>query len=183
MGLASIHASPAQMVRKPRRFGALHQFIQPPEVRTVRLLRGAEIHRDAVLYDFVLLENLIQNVQRPSAVDHEILRDDFKPADDGLSGQNMIVVRGAQPDPNAIFGEIVESSCGHLSLLSKGKREGQRSSPAPDQGRLASETFFLGRCLFFAPLCALGRAATLALAGVLAFAAVVAGLATALALA
>src|SRR5713226_4183306 len=65
----------------------------------------------------------------------------------------------------------------------EGKREGQRSSPAPKQDRLASGTSLLGRLLFFGHLGAVGCAATLALAGVLAFAAVVAGLATALALA
>src|SRR5260370_10622257 len=182
MCVASIHASPAEMFRKPRRFGPLHQFLQPPEVLTVRLLRRAEIHRDAVLYDFVLLEDLIQNVQRPSAVDHEILRDDFKPADDRLPGQNMIVVRGAQPDPDTILGEIVESIRGHFSPIQR-EEGGQRSSPAPKQDRLASGTSLLGRLLFFWHLGAVGCATTLALAGVLAFAAVVAGLATALALA
>src|SRR5260370_13888089 len=69
------------------------------------------------------------------------------------------------------------------SPRTEGKREGQRSSPAPDQDRLASGTSLLGWLLFFGHLGAVGCAATLALAGVLAFAAVVAGLATALALA
>src|SRR5713226_4716596 len=54
----------------------------------------------------------------------------------------------------------------------EGKREGQRSSPAPKQDRLASGTSLLGRLLFFGHLGAVGCAATLALARVLAFAGV-----------
>jgi len=38
-----------------------------------------------MLHDFVLLENLIQDVQRPPAVNHEIFGDDFKPVDDRLA--------------------------------------------------------------------------------------------------
>ena len=45
---------------------------KPPEVLAVERLNRAEIHGDAVLHDAVLLENPVQHVQRPAAVDHKI---------------------------------------------------------------------------------------------------------------
>jgi hypothetical protein len=64
MRVSSIDTAPAEMVGEPRSICALHQLLQPEEVLGVGLLCRAEIHPDAVLHDFVLIEYLIQNVQR-----------------------------------------------------------------------------------------------------------------------
>ena len=93
---------------------------------TVWFFRRAEIHRDAVLDHFVLFEDLIEDLQRASTIDHEIFRDDFKPVAYGLAGQNVVVVRGAQTDPDAVFGESIELIRRHYQ--SPGKLEGTRAS-------------------------------------------------------
>src|SRR6266403_2047324 len=67
MRVSSIDAAPAEMVGEPRSLCALHQLLQPAEVFAVGLLCRSEIHRDSVLHDLVLIEYLIQNVQRPAA--------------------------------------------------------------------------------------------------------------------
>jgi hypothetical protein len=56
-----------------------------------------------MLHDFVLLKNLIENVQRAPAVSHEILGDDFKPVDDRPARENVLVVWRAQANPDLIF--------------------------------------------------------------------------------
>ena len=79
----------------------------------VELIGRAEIHRDAVLDDPILFENLVEHFERPAAIDHEILGDDLKPIDDRLFLENMPVMWHAQADPNAVFGEAVEAICRH----------------------------------------------------------------------
>ena len=64
VSVAAVHAAPAEMVREPGSFGALDQIFQAAEMLAIGLFRGAEVHRDAVLHDFVLLENLIEDLQR-----------------------------------------------------------------------------------------------------------------------
>src|SRR5258708_33549069 len=61
--VASIDAAPTEVVGEPRGLCAFHEFLQAAKVFAIRLLCGAEIHGDAVLYDFVLVEDLIQNVR------------------------------------------------------------------------------------------------------------------------
>src|SRR5436853_7852352 len=64
-------------------------------------LGGAEVCGDTVLDNLVLLENLIEDMQRTSAVDHVILRDDLEPADHRFFAQDVIVMRDAQTDPDS----------------------------------------------------------------------------------
>ncbi len=97
------------MVGEPRRFGAPHQRFQPLEVLAVERLNRAEVHGHAVLHDAVLLQNLVQYVQRAAAIDHEIFGDDFEPVDDRLLLQDVVVVRHPQPDPDAVLGETIEA--------------------------------------------------------------------------
>ena len=47
-------------------------------------LGRAEIHGDAVLHDAILLENLVEYLQRTAAIDHVVFGDDFEPVDDRL---------------------------------------------------------------------------------------------------
>src|SRR6266852_4433728 len=54
----------------------------------VRLLRRAEVHGHAVLHHFVLLQDLIEDVQRPPAIDHEILGNNLEPVAHRLARKN-----------------------------------------------------------------------------------------------
>jgi hypothetical protein len=69
-----------------------------------------------MLYNFVLLQDLVEDVQRPPAVNHEIFGDDFKPVDHWFAGENMLVVRGSKADPNSVIGEPVKTIPRHQSL-------------------------------------------------------------------
>jgi hypothetical protein len=51
---------------------------------TVQWLGTPEIHRDAMLHDTVLGENLVENPEGATAIDHVVFRDDLEPIDYGL---------------------------------------------------------------------------------------------------
>ena len=129
--VAAVDAAPAEMIGKPRRLGALHQRLQPPQMLAIELLGRAEIHRDAMLHDAVLLENLIEHLQRAPAVDHEIFGDDFEPVDDRLLRKDVVVVRNAQADADAVFGESVESIGGHSNSPGSEAERGRRTLAGP----------------------------------------------------
>src|SRR5258708_37851547 len=78
----------------------------------------SEIHGDSVLHDFVLIEDLIQNVQRPAAVNHEILGDNFKPVHDGFTRENMLIVRSAQANSNPVISKRVKATFRHVLFRS-----------------------------------------------------------------
>src|ERR1700677_2328691 len=84
----------------------------------IGFFRGAEVHRDAVLHDVILLKNLIEDLERPSAIDHEIFGDDFEPVTDRLARKNVVVVGGAQADTDSVVGKSVEFIRGHLFQIS-----------------------------------------------------------------
>jgi hypothetical protein len=142
-------------------------------VRAVDLVRRAEIHRDAVLHHAVLLEDLVEHVERPTALDHKILRDDLKPRARRFLREDVLVVRHAQPQPDPVVGEPVETIGRHERKKARPTRVGR--AVAPEKSAL----------LRFGFLVALGGrlAAAFAFAGILALAAVVAGAAAAGALA
>jgi hypothetical protein len=58
-----------------------------------------------VLHDAVLFKDLVEHFQRAPAVAHEIFRNDFKPIHRRLLGQNVVVMRHAQADADAVIGE------------------------------------------------------------------------------
>jgi len=122
MGIGSVHAAPAEMVGHPRRIGALNAILKPAKLLPVGPVRRPEIHRNAVLHDLILFQDLIEDVQRSRAADHKILRDNFEPVHDGLSSQNVIVVPGAQPESDALVSEVVESIRRHVELHLLGGR-------------------------------------------------------------
>ncbi len=62
-----------------------------------------------MLYHSILLENLIEHREGTSAIDHEIFRDDFEPADHRLALEDVVVVRDTQPDTHSVFGEAVKA--------------------------------------------------------------------------
>ena len=88
----------------------------------IQRLRRAEIHRNSVLHDLVLLQDLIEHRERPSTVDHVIFRDDFEPIDDRFLLENVLVVRNPQADSDSVFGESVETICRHRNSSQGGIR-------------------------------------------------------------
>ncbi len=169
-------AAPAQMVGEPRRSRAARQRLQPLQMLAIERLSGAEVHGNSMLHDLVLLQDLVENRQRASAVDHIVFGDDLEPVHHRLPFENVRVVRNAQPNSDAVFGEAIEAVCRHVHDLDLHfTRPGNWGGP-DEAGPLVSSEALNG-----SQLGAVGGAAALALAGVLALAAVVPGLAAALA--
>src|SRR5262249_36818158 len=104
--ISSINAAPAQMIGEPWRFSASHQRFQFLEMFAIQRLSRAKVHGNAMLDYLVLIQDLIEYVQRTSAVDHVVFRDDFEPTDDRLFLKDVIVVRNAKADSDS---EILES--------------------------------------------------------------------------
>jgi hypothetical protein len=124
--VAPIYTAPAQMVGKPRGLRASGQFLQTPEVLTVKRLRRAEIHGDAMLNDPVLIKDLIEHLERASAIHHVVLRDDLEPIDHGLLRKDVVVMRDSKPDTDTVVGESVEAVGWHRELLVRDKEGGWR---------------------------------------------------------
>ncbi len=114
VGVAAIHRAPAKMVAEPRSFGAARELLEPLQVLTAERIGRAEIHRHAVLHDFVLFENLVEHFERTAAIDHIVFRDDLEPVDDRVTAEDVLVVGNAQTDADAVIGKAVEAVCGHL---------------------------------------------------------------------
>src|SRR5262245_60100319 len=105
------------MISEPRSVGAANQLLQAAEMLTGQRLSRAKVHGDAVLHYAITFQDLIQNMQRPAALYHEVFRDDFKPVDNRLLFQNMIVMRDAQPDAYAVVLMSIETICGHKTYV------------------------------------------------------------------
>src|SRR5579862_7386730 len=176
MRVASIDRSPAEMIAEPGRVRALYETLEALEMFGVGVAGRAEVHRDSVLHHLVLIENLVEDLERTAAIDHVVFRDDLKPVDDRLPGQDVAIVRNAKADSDSVLSKAVKAICGHEGKLRHVEVVGPAWCAGPEAKRkLRSE---LGRMLG-----AVGRAAALALAAVLAFAAIVASLAATLAFA
>jgi hypothetical protein len=61
----------------------------------------------------VLIENLVQNLKRPAAIDHVVFRDDLEPVHYGLSRQNMPVVRNPKADSYSMIRKAIEAISRH----------------------------------------------------------------------
>src|SRR4030095_3649844 len=84
------------MIREPRCIRALNETLQLLEMLAIEFVRRAEIDRHPLLDDAVLLQDRIESFQRTASINHEVLRDDFKPIDDRLLLEDMSIVRHAQ---------------------------------------------------------------------------------------
>ena len=87
----------------------MHKLLELPEMLTVELACGTDIERYPMLHDSILLQDLIQHVEGAAAVDHVVLGDDLEPIDDRLLLQNVLVVRNAETDADAVVGMTVEA--------------------------------------------------------------------------
>jgi hypothetical protein len=63
-----------------------------------------------------LFQNLIEDAQRASAVNHEIFRYDFEPIHDGFARKNMVVMGGTQTDSDSVIRVAVKAIGRHLRL-------------------------------------------------------------------
>ena len=113
MGITSIDAAPAKVVGEPRGLGEFYQPFEALEMCPVKLIGRAEVNRYPVLDDTVLFEDLIENFQRPASLDHEILRDDLEPVDDGFAREDVVVVRNSQADSDTVILKSIEAITRH----------------------------------------------------------------------
>src|SRR5580704_10996088 len=97
------------MIGEPRRPGPLYQRFQTPQMFAIERLGRAQIHGHAMLHHPVLLQDAIENSQRPPAIQHVVFRNNLEPIDYRLALQNVLVMRNAQADPDAVIGMSVEA--------------------------------------------------------------------------
>ena len=114
MGIAAINTTPAKVIREPRRLGSFRQLLDPLQVVAVQRLRTSEVHGDTVLHYAVLVENLIENPQRTAVVHHVVFRDDLKPIDHRLPGEDVIIMRNSQANADTVVGVPIETISRHM---------------------------------------------------------------------
>src|SRR6266478_533083 len=132
-----------------------------------------------MLDDSIALKNLIEDVQRSPTVDHVVLGDNLEPTHNRFFRENVLVMRHAKAYSDAKVCEPIESICRHVMSFPREKRVGTFN---PDPLGLRSSLVLL-RLGFSWRFGSIGCTPALALAGVLAFAAVVTGLTATLAFA
>jgi hypothetical protein len=95
-----------------------------------------------VLDDLILLQNLIEHLQRTPAIHHEIFRDDLEPCAGRFLRENVPIVRHAQPESDAVVRVSVERIRSHKNSETVGaafRRDFQSSKKQPrPKTRLAS---------------------------------------------
>src|SRR5216684_807349 len=106
------------MIGQPGRLGAPGELLDALQVIAAERLSRAEVHRDTMLHDLILIENLVEYLERLAAVDHVVFGDDLKPVDDWLLRQDVVVMRNAQSDTYSVICESVEAIGWHGVLLS-----------------------------------------------------------------
>ena len=113
VGVRAVDRAPAKMIAEPRSAGATHKSLEPLQVFGIGCGHRAEVHRNAMLHDAIALEDLIEHGQRSAAIDHEVFRDDFKPVHHRLARKDVLVVRNAQTDSDAVVLECIEAIASH----------------------------------------------------------------------
>src|SRR5450631_750982 len=123
VGVASVYASPAQVVREPGSSGPPGELLETLKVFAIGRLRRTKIHGNAVLNDPILFANLVEDLERAAAIDHIVFRNDLKPIDNRLFGEDVIVMWDPQPDTDTVIGKGIKSVGWHQKLLLLKKRE------------------------------------------------------------
>ena len=113
MRVGSVHASPAEMIAEPGGLGAVNQCLQAAKMLGIGRGDGAEVHGDAMLDDSILFEDSIERGQWTAGIDHEVFRDDLEPVHDRLAGEDVLVVRNAETDSDAVILVRIETIAGH----------------------------------------------------------------------
>lgn len=105
------------MIGKERGLRALDERFETLEMLAIEPIGRAEVHAHAVLNDFVLLEDLVEDLERTAAVAHVVFGNDLEPVDLGFLAENMLVVRHAKANADSQICVVVKAICGHsLSL-------------------------------------------------------------------
>jgi len=107
------------MVAEPGSVGAAGETLEPVEMFSIERLGRAEVHGDAMLDDFVLFEDLVEDFERAAAVAHEIFADDLEPVAGWFFRKDVRVVRDAKAEAYAEIGEAVETIGGHNCFVSR----------------------------------------------------------------
>ena len=115
--VAAVHAAPAEVIADPRRLRALGQALEFAEVVAVRARGVAEVHRDPVLDHAVLLEDLVEDVERAARIEHVVFGNDLEPIDERLFLQDVRVMGDAQAEADAVFGVGVEAVGRHVGKI------------------------------------------------------------------
>ena len=113
VGIGTIDATPTKMVAKPGGASATDKGFETAQVFRIWSGHRTEVHGDAMLHDAILLEDLIENGQRTTGIDHEVLRDDFEPIYHRLAGKNVLIVRNAQANSDTVILKRIEAIAGH----------------------------------------------------------------------
>jgi hypothetical protein len=134
-----------------------------------------------MLHNAILLENLVEHLQGAPAIHHEIFRDDFEPVYNRFFLEDMLVVRNAKANANAVVRLAVKSVRRHKEYYFKDEVEIRLKSGRTSRHATGPPTleFQLFGCRFTTVFS--GITAALAFARILSFAAVVATLTAALA--
>ncbi len=74
-----------------------------------------------MLNDPVLLKDPIEHLEWPAAIDHVVFRNDLKPVDHRLLGEDVFVMWNPQSDTDTIIGKGIESVGRHNTLLFREK--------------------------------------------------------------
>ncbi len=109
VGVAAIDAAPAEMIGKPGRVGPFNKALDLPQMIAIQRIGRAQVHGDAMLDNAVLLQDLVEHVERTPAIDHEVFRDDLEPVGGRFARQDVLVMRHAQTDADPVIGKIVEA--------------------------------------------------------------------------
>ena len=114
VGVAAVHAAPAEVVGEPGGAGAFDKALELAEMAAVQRVRRSKIGGYTVLDDAVLFQDGVKDFQGTSAIDKEIFGDDFKPIHHRLFLQDMPVVRDAEADSDSVIRLAVEGIGWHV---------------------------------------------------------------------
>jgi hypothetical protein len=86
------------MIGNPNRSEATNQRLQFREIILSQRIGSSDIEGHAMKNDWRQFAGLLQYLQRPTARDHEVLRNYFEPVGAGGPVQDMRIVNGPKTD-------------------------------------------------------------------------------------
>ena len=95
---ATADRSPAQMIGNPNRSEATNQRLQFREIILSQRIGSSDIERDAMKDDRRELPGFFEYLKGPTARNHEVFRDYFKPVGAGSPVQDMRIVNSPKAD-------------------------------------------------------------------------------------
>src|SRR5208337_388844 len=86
------------MIGNPSRLEAPRKIAQSPEVGAIQRIGRSDRHRNAMHRDRIVCAHSFQHLERASARDHKIFRNDLEPIYLGTSLEHVAVVLTSKPD-------------------------------------------------------------------------------------